>query len=106
MNRVPNIGGDKTPYELYTGLDEPPSLINPFGCPMYILNKNAKAGRKLSRWEMRARLAVYIGPSTYHSSSIGLGRSLSTGLASPTFHAHYDDKFTSVNPRNVQYVPR
>jgi hypothetical protein len=108
MNRVPNIGSDKTPYELFTGQDDPPSLINKhsFGCPMYILNKDAQARRKLSRWEMRARLPIYIGPSIYHASSIRSGLSLSMGLVSPTFHQHYDDRFTTVYPRYVQYVPR
>ena len=79
--------------------------IHPFGCPMYVLNSKLQASQKIPKWESRARLAVYIGPSIHHASSIGLGLSLQTGLVSPVFHARYDDKFSTVNFEHVQYIP-
>jgi Reverse transcriptase (RNA-dependent DNA polymerase) len=51
-------------------------------------------------------IAIYIGPSIYHASNVGLGLSLSTGLVSPTFHAFYDDRFETVNNITNQYVPK
>lgn len=79
---------------------------HPFGCPMYILNSKLQASQKIPKWEARARLAICIGPSIHHASSIDLGLSLQTGLVSPVFHAQYDDKFASVNFEQVQYVPK
>jgi hypothetical protein len=73
---------------------------------MYIIDRRLQAGHKISKWEARSRLAVYIGPSTYHASNVGLGLSLTTGLVSPTFHAIYDDSFTTVNNIVIPYIPK
>jgi hypothetical protein len=65
---------------------------------MYILDNRLQAGQKISKWDARSRLAIYIGPSIHHASNVGLGLSMTTGLVSPAFHAFYDDKFQTINP--------
>jgi hypothetical protein len=108
MNHIPRLTQQTTPIELFSHTKVAPNLNHKhtFGCPMYILDRRLQAGHKISKWEARSRLAVYIGPSIYHASNIGLGLSLTTGLVSPTFHAIYDDSFTTVNNNVVPYIPK
>jgi hypothetical protein len=75
-----------------------------FGCPMYVLQSAGPL--KGPKWASRARLAVYIGPSMTHASSVGLALSLPTGLVSPVSHAKYDDTFSTVRDAYGEYVTR
>jgi hypothetical protein len=67
--------------------------VHTFGCPMYVLQS---AGSMTPKWDAKARLAIYLGPSLNHAWSVGLALSLHSGLVSPVFHAHYDDRFSTV----------
>jgi hypothetical protein len=75
-----------------------------FGCPMYVLNTTGAL--KGPKWDSKARLAVYIGPSMTHASSVVLELSLQTHLVSPVFHAKYDDTFSAVVDTYGKYVTR
>ena len=69
-----------------------------WGCPVYVLDPKLQDGKKLPKWDPRARRGMYLGCSTDHSSaSIAKVLNLRTGYVSPQFHLVFDDKFTSVN---------
>jgi hypothetical protein len=108
MNHIARITQLTTPIELFSNIKIAPNLNHKhtFGCPMYILDQRLQAGHKMSKWEARSRVALYIGPSTYHASNLGLGLSLTTGLVSPTFHAFYDDSFSTVTNNMIPYITK
>ena len=53
-------------------------------------------GKKLPKWQARARRGQYLGTSPDHSSTVGLIHNLRTGFISPQYHVIYDDLFSSV----------
>jgi hypothetical protein len=69
-----------------------------FGCPVYALQNCLQAGGHLPKWNSRARLGIYLGPSPRHASSVSLVLNLTTGLVSPQFHVKHDDFFETVRP--------
>jgi hypothetical protein len=73
INDTPTIGQMLTPTEKFAKVNgrRNPSDKHPFGCPMYILRGILQKGGMLSKWEARARIAVYLGPSMHHASNIG-----------------------------------
>jgi hypothetical protein len=77
--------------------------VHTFGCPMYVLQT---AGQLQPKWDAKARLAVYLGPSLNHARSVGLALSLQSGLVSPVFHARYDDRFNTVAEPYGKYITK
>jgi Reverse transcriptase (RNA-dependent DNA polymerase) len=77
-----------------------------FGCPIYVLDTHMAGPIKGPKWNSRARMAIYIGNSENHASSVGLALSMQTGLVSPVFHAKYDDQFSTVRDPYGKYIPR
>jgi hypothetical protein len=98
LNSTPFSGEVKSPIEKFCGCDSTPSLDqhHPFGCPAYALDGKIQSGKKAPKWDLRARLAINLGPSLQHAGSVGLVLSLSTGLVSPQFHVRYDDGFETL----------
>jgi hypothetical protein len=89
MNTVKKEEDDLSPQEIFTNskVTFQPRHHHTFGCPMYVLDGRLQEGNSIDKWESRARLAIYLGSSLTHASSVGLALSLTTGLVSPTFHA-------------------
>ena len=86
----------KTPLELFSKTSSPPNLrhFHTFGCPVCCLHEKMQQPKgKGPKWEERARVGVYLGPSPMHSRNVGLVLNLRTGLCSPQFHVKYDDFF-------------
>lgn len=108
INKVQHHTKMESPIELFSGVHVKPDLQNnhPFGCPVYVLHKDLQAGQKIPKWEARARLGIYLGPSMIHASNVGLVLSLSTGCVSPQYHLKYDDKFITVSKSFNDYIPR
>ena len=67
------------------------------GCPVYVLDPKLQDGKKLPKWQARARRGQYLGTSPDHSSTVGLIHNLRTGFISPPYHVIYDDLFSSVH---------
>lgn len=44
--------------------------IHPFGCPAYALDGRIQSGKKAKKWQVRARVAIYLGPSPQHLSML------------------------------------
>ena len=99
-NATPDVNryDDKSPTELFTGSQVAPNLqhIKPFGCPVYVLDNAMQAGKKISKWEIRSRLGIYLGMSPHHARSVALVLNLETGHVSPQFHVKFDSKFETV----------
>jgi Reverse transcriptase (RNA-dependent DNA polymerase)/GAG-pre-integrase domain len=98
LNHTPFKGEGQTPIERFSGTKSAPDLDahHPFGCPAYALDGKIQSGNKAPKWDTRARLAIYIGPSTQHARTVGLLLSLTSGLVSPQFHVRYDDTFETL----------
>lgn len=67
-----------------------------WGCPTYVLDAALQDGKKIPKFNRRARIAQFVGFSSQHSSLVGQVRNLSTGGISNQYHCVYDDKFETV----------
>jgi hypothetical protein len=86
---------DLSPLEKFTTVWVQPRLntYHVFGCPVYALHNTLQSRNMLRRWEPRARLGLYLGPSPRHARNVSLVLNLNTGLVSPQFHVTHDDFF-------------
>ena len=84
-NSTPRKGSDIYPIESFSGVAVCPKLkhYHAFGCPTYILNKDLQAQKSLPKWQSRARLGMYLGPSPNHSCRVSLVLNPHTGHVSP-----------------------
>jgi len=69
-------------------------------CPSYVLDPRLQDGKKIPKWEPRARQGQFLGYSKDHATTIGLIRNIRTGYISPQFHVVYDEDFTTVTSDN------
>jgi hypothetical protein len=108
MNHITRLTQRTAPIEFFSNIKVAPNFNHKhtFRCLIYIIDHRLQAGHKISKWETRSRLAIYIGPSTYHASNVGLGLKLTPGLVSPTFHAIYGNSFTTVNDNFIPYITK
>jgi hypothetical protein len=103
INVTPFPGNMDSPIEKFTGLKVTTNYndIHPFACPAYALDGRVQGGQKAPKWGTRARIAIYLGPSTTHARSVGNLLSLTTGLVSPQFHVRYDDTFQTLRNSTI-----
>ena len=68
-----------------------------------MLTTEANQGRA-KKWECCSVLGIYLGPSPYHSGSVSLVLSFTTGNTSPQFHVGHDVFFetTKYNRSNTR----
>jgi hypothetical protein len=99
-NLLPDKDDATSPIERFSRVQVAPHLKenHPFGCPVYALNNRLQSGNRIPKWDLRARLGVYLGQSPRHASSVSLVLSLETGLVSPQYHVRHDDFFETVRP--------
>jgi len=107
-NYVPLRGRKESPLELFSSTTILPQLrhFHHFGYPIYVLQGPLQQGQKIRKWEDRARIGIYLGPSPQHAKSVALVLSLTTGLVSPQYHVQFDDLFETVTKENDKYVPK
>jgi hypothetical protein len=67
-----------------------------WGCPVYVLEATLQDGKKLPKWNKRARMGQFLCFLRTHSSTVALVRNLHTGYVSPQYHVVFDDKFETV----------
>ena len=72
------------------------TLVFPYNSQNNFLDPKLQDGKKLPKWQARARRGQYLGTSPDHSSTVGLIHNLRTGFISPQYHVIYDDLFSSV----------
>ena len=106
-NHLPNDHGI-APADLFTGTQIPRHKlkdIHVWGCPVYVLDPTLQQGKKLPRWEPRARQGIFLGFSAHHSSDVPLVLNISTGHISPQYHVVFDDSFSTVNSHAKEEDP-
>jgi hypothetical protein len=98
---LPDSKDGTCPFERFSGVEVSPNLKSnhTFGCPVYALNSRLASGNSIPKWNPRARVGLYIGPSPRHARNVSLVLSLDTGLVSPQFHVQHDDFFETVSPQ-------
>ena len=99
-NNLPSRTSGLAPIELFTGVSltsfDHLQRSHVWGCPAYVLDPNLQDGKKLPKWQARARRGQYLGISPDHSSTIGRILNLRSGFISPQYHVIYDDLFATV----------
>jgi hypothetical protein len=98
-NHIPSADNHLAPLEIFTSTKmncEYLRRAKVFGCPSYMLDPRLQDGHKLPKWEIRARLAQFLGFDPKYSSTVGIIRNISTGYCSTQFHVVYDQLFTTV----------
>jgi len=98
-NRVPKKDTGLAPIEIfYCGKQDHMVLANlwPWGCPVYVLEPKIYEGKKLPKWDPKAKRGQFLGMSKRHASTIGLICNLRTEAVSPQYHVVYDEHFTTV----------
>ena len=106
-NHLPNEHG-LAPIDLFTGVQSPRHKlkdIHVWGAPVYVLHPTLQQGRKIPRWEPRARRGVFLGFSPDHASDVPLILNLSTGSISPQYHVVFDDEFSTVSSIAPEETP-
>jgi hypothetical protein len=100
-NSLPDSKDGTCPFERFSGVEVAPNLKSnhTFGCPVYALNSRLASGKTIPKWNPRARVGLYIGPSPRHARNVSLVLSLDTGLVSPQFHVQHDNFFKTVSPK-------
>ena len=106
-NRLPKPRG-MSPLELWTRTKSDHLSLqhcHVWGSPVYVLDPMLQDGKKLPRWNPRARRGQFMGMSKVHASTVGMIRNLRTGSISPQFHIVFDDSFSTlpsdINPEDV-----
>ena len=102
FNTLPYHQDGASPLERFNNVAVSPKIrhFNAFGCPAYVLDNKLQGNQSLPKWQQRARLGIYLGPSPNHSRSIGLILNPRTGHGSPQFHVKYDNFFETVRKSN------
>ena len=108
-NRLPKQDTGVTPIKLFssTRYDLGPILRSShiWGCLAYVLDPKVQDGKKLPRWQPKARRGQFLGYSKKHASNIALIRNVRTGSISSQFHIVFDEWFTTipsgVDPENI-----
>ena len=98
-NRTPNDHG-YTPLELLTQrIDDHHDLrrAHVFGAPVYVLDARLQDGKRIPRFDHRARLAQFMGFGEQTSSLSAVVRHLNTESFSTQLHCVFDDKFETVS---------
>ena len=100
MNNTPNLqnASKLTPQQLFTATTV---MINekhwkPFGCPVFVLDKQLQSGHPYQKWKQRARVGIYLGQSPIHNRNVALVLHRNTGHVSPQFHVKFDPSFHTV----------
>eukprot|EP00804_Cyclotella_cryptica_P011187 CCRYP_007719-RA/>CCRYP_007719-RA protein AED:0.37 eAED:0.29 QI:0/0/0/1/0.5/0.33/3/0/977 len=97
--KLPQQGAGLSPEELFSGIKCSQSNLpraHVFGCPFYVLDPRLQDGKKIPKWESRARQGIFVGLLPHHSTSVPLILNPRTQHISPQFHVIFDDAWTTV----------
>ena len=86
-NHTRNMKTGIRPIEHFTGARHDCTKLlkrlHVWGAPSYVLDPILQDGKKLPKWQPRARRGQFLGVSSRHSSQVGLIRNIRTGNVSP-----------------------
>ena len=105
MISTPTKDGDKSPQELFSSVNISPKIkhFHTYACPTYILDNALQGQHYLPKWQKRARLGVYLGPSSNHSRTVHLILNPRMGHVSPQYHVKHDDFFETASNKNSNF---
>jgi hypothetical protein len=100
-NNIPRQDTGLSPEEAYVGtkLDTEEILqsLQPWGCPVYVLQPQLQDDNSLPKWKPRSRRGQFLGVSEFHcQKTVQLVRNLFTQRVSPQFHTVMDPQFSTV----------
>eukprot|EP00804_Cyclotella_cryptica_P012739 CCRYP_019202-RA/>CCRYP_019202-RA protein AED:0.43 eAED:0.27 QI:0/0/0/1/0/0.5/2/0/558 len=98
-NKLPQSGVGLSPEELFSGVKCPRSGLpstHVFCCPVYVLDPRLQDGKKIPKWDSRARQGIFVGFSPRHSSLVPLILNPRTQHVSLQFHVIFDATFSTV----------
>jgi hypothetical protein len=107
-NSAPSLKNNHvSPIELFSQSDISPRVkfTHTFGSPVYVLDSMLQAGKRVPKWQHKARVGMYLGASPRHSRKVALILSLTTGLVSPQFHCQFDDLFDTLKKSSGNVHP-
>ncbi len=99
LNWMPNMHTGLSPNEIWSSCRAPIEKFywsQYFGCLVYVLDSKLQDGHKIPKWLPRARLGVFLGFSTLHSSQVPLVMNTLAGKISPQYHVIFDNRFEMV----------
>jgi hypothetical protein len=106
-NHLPQSNGI-APADLFFGTQVPRHKLkdmHTWGCPVYVLDPKLQQGKKLPRWDPKARKGIFLGFSPHHSSDVPLVLNLTTGHISPQYHVVFNDGFDTVISHSTTDTP-
>jgi hypothetical protein len=74
-NRLPPSGAGLSPLELWNDAKDAVSHLpraHTFGCPVYVLDAKLQDGKKIPKWDSKARQGIFVGFSKVHSTNVAL----------------------------------
>jgi len=106
-NSTPTISG-LSPDEIFSGQKSTASKFkdfHPFGCPVFVLEASLQDGHRIPKWKPRSRMAIYLGNSPDHATTVPLVLNPNTGLVSPQYHLVFDDNFSTTECLDTNTIP-
>jgi len=106
-NSTPGVSG-LSPDEIFSGHKSTKPCFpdyHPFGCPVFVLEASLQDGHCIPKWKPRSRMAIYLGNSPDHASTVPLVLNPNTGLISPPYHLVFDDHFSTTNCLATDTIP-
>ena len=99
FNRTPSMTNGHSPLERLTQRrSDNKDLLRAkvFGCPAFVLDARLQDGKKIPKFDKRARCGQFLGFSPETSTLVGLVRHLVSGHISGQYHVVYDERFETV----------
>jgi len=106
-NSTPGLSG-LSPDEIFSGHKSTNSKFkdfHPFGCPVFVLKASLQDGHRIPKWKPRSRMAIYLGNSLDHATTVPLVLNPNTGLVSPQYHLVFDDHFSTTDCLAPNKIP-
>ena len=96
---------NKTQQELFSRVNITPKVqhFHTFGCPTYVPDNSLQVQHSIPKWNKRAWMGVYLGPSPNHSRPIHLILNPRMGHISPQYHVIHDDFFETVGEKESNF---
>ena len=93
--------------EIFTGKKSQNKLkdFHKFRCPVFVLEAAVQQGNKIPKWQLRSRLALYLGHSPNHMQTIPFVLSIQTRLVLLQYHVVYDDHFMTMQCLQMNILP-
>ena len=104
-NHLPRVDTDLCPDEMWSQLrttHDDLQRAHVWGCPIYVLKPALQEGKKIPKWQPRARLVKFVGFSNVHLAVVPLVLNGVSLKISPQYHVVFNDKVSTVNSLSTE----